>query len=761
MHFKICRLQLASLMAVLSLPAQAQVPGDSAPASRQAISLDEIIVTAERRAQRLQDTPVSVVALTGEDLDVRGITNLGVIGNYAPNVQFSRTGRAGAGGSAYGAWIRGVGNTDYTYPTDPGIGLYVDGVYIGRTLGGLLSLADIERIEVLRGPQGTLYGRNTLGGAIKVVTKAAPLSGSSAAKLLARWGSYGRKDLLASMDLPLIDDRLGVKLSAASFNSDGWGRRLLTGEDEIANERRLVFRAGLAARLTDELLLDIRADYSRQRNNGALQHMIPVQAGTPALITRFNTIAAPAENASSNLPPGSTFGPNWSLPGTYLTNSTGPLRDDFDIGGVVATLAWAPFANFELTSITAYRKLSTDIWIDGDGAPYSVSYTEEETDDEQFSQELQVSGTAFNDALRYLVGAYYFDASGDSTRLSLGYHGIYEITGLLSDARDTLNYQDFEATSYAFFTQEELKLGKGFSATVGARWNKDKKQYGLEVVRSQVPGSVIVPPSFRSTEWSSFTPKFGLNWQVNEDLLLYTSYARGFKSGGFSNPTAAMPAPVYGPEELETYEIGLRSQWYGRRLTANLTAFWSEWSEIQLTVIEPGPTGGVVSVTGNAGTAKVHGFEGEFLVRPTRQLGFSLSGSYLQNRFTELAGGVRDVTLATKLPRAPKWTMSAGAQYDIETAVGLFALRGDASYRSSQFMNIADMASLHGGHTLISARASFVPAANPRLEFAVEGKNLTDEFYNTLQMSAAPFWGVGFATPGEPREVFVTVSYTF
>src|SRR5690606_14788771 len=201
--------------------------------------------------------------------------------------------------------------------------------------------------------------------------------------------------------------------------------------------------------------------------------------------------------------------------------------------------------------------------------------------------------------LRYLAGVYYFSEKGKSRRFSESFHGVYEVTGLPSDARDTLVLQDYEAESIAIFTQEEIDLTDKLTLVLGARANWDDKTFTTETQLPQRDYFVSIPAQTRSEDWFSFTPRVGLNFKLSDDVMLYASYAEGFKSGGFGNPTAVLPTPVYGPEELATYEIGAKTRWLDGRLTLNGAAWWSDWTDIQLNVIVPGPTGGVVNVTQN------------------------------------------------------------------------------------------------------------------------------------------------------------------
>ena len=744
-------LYVSVVAALTPLASQAQAQSDTP-------HVEEVVVTAQRREENLQDTPISIAAFGEEALIQRGMTNLRNVTNYTPNVEVTVTNRPTAGGSAYAAWIRGVGTGDYAYPTDPGIGLYVDGVYLARTLGGLMSISDIERIEVLRGPQGTLYGRNTIGGAINVITSRPNLTGPAEGSLAVRYGEDNRFDAQAHINAPLIDDRVGGKLAVGVFTSDGYGKRLFDGKD-TNDEDRAIIRGGLLFKLGENADLDVRGDFSRQRNTGVLSNASSFYP-SPALVSRFNTVAAASQAAALGLPAGSLYDGRWTTTDPYTTYSGSPLQDDYDIGGASATLSISPSDAFSFKSISAWRKLQSEVRVDGDTSPFTISSTHEKIDDEQLSQEFQINGELFNDRLRYLAGVYYFKETGEGRRVSESFHGVYEITGLASDARDTLVLQDYEAESVAVFTQEEFDLTPQLTVVLGARANWDDKTFETETQLPQRNFIVSIPAQTRSEDWFSFTPRAGLNWHPTDDVLLYATYSEGFKSGGFGNPTAVLPTPVYGPEELSSWELGAKSTWLDGMLTLNGAAFFSDWSDIQLNVIVPGPTGGVVNVTQNGGDAELYGFELESVFRPTSALSFNLGVGYTHNEFTKLAGGVVGVTYDSKLPHVPEWTASLGSQYVLTTAIGDWTLRADASYRSDQYLTIADASSLEDAYTLVNARLSFAPAAVPGLEVALEASNLTDEEYLVYNQNATIF-GIQLHVPGEPRRLSAVARYRF
>jgi iron complex outermembrane recepter protein len=754
--------QMPTLRSLLLITAITSVLTSAAASAQNAASeprVEEIVVTAQRREESLQDTPISIAAFSEEALIQRGMTNLRNVTNYTPNVEVTVTNRPTAGGAAYAAWIRGVGTGDYAYPTDPGVGLYVDGVYLARTLGGLMSIADIERIEVLRGPQGTLYGRNTIGGAINVITSQPNLSGPSEGNFALRFGEDSRIDAQGNLNAALVDERVGAKLAFGVFTSEGYGKRLYDGK-QTNDEDRAIVRGGLRFQLADNTDLDVRGDFSRQRNTGVLSNAESFYPTPPALVARFNTVAAASQAAALGLPAGSVYDARWTIDDPYTTYSASKLQDDYDIGGVSATLSVSPSEAFSFKSISAWRTLETEVSVDGDTSPFTISSTNEAIDDDQLSQEFQVSGELFSERLRYLAGVFYFSEEGEGRRISESFHGVYEITGLAADARDTLVLQGYESESIAIFTQEEFDITPTLTAVLGARANWDDKTFETETRLPQRGDLVSIPAQTRSEDWFSFTPRAGLNWSPTDDVMLYANYSEGFKSGGFGNPTAVLPTPVYGPEELASYEVGAKTTWLDGMLTLNGAAFFSDWTDIQLNVIVPGPTGGVVNVTQNGGDAELYGFELESTLRPTNALTFNLGVGYTHNEFVRLAGGVVGVTYDTKLPHVPEWSASVGGQYELTTGIGEWIFRADASYRSDQYLTIADPTSLEESFTLVNARVAFHPMALQGLEVAIEASNLTDEEYLVYNQNATIF-GIQLHVPGEPRQVSAVARYRF
>ncbi|MGF7151120.1 iron complex outermembrane receptor protein [Sphingomonas zeicaulis] len=755
---------------IAATPALAQTDAAAPPPPPVNEGVEDIVVTAQRREERLQDAPLSVTALSANALTDRGVDNLADISNFAPNLELHPTNRPAGGGSAFAGYIRGVGTGDFQFPTDPGIGLYVDDVYIARSLGGLLSLEDIERIEVLKGPQGTLYGRNTIGGAINVVTTDPRMSGDARGLLKVRFGSYGRADGTALINTPLVEDVVGLKLSASYLTNDGYGRRLID-DARYGNENRFILRGALKFNLSDAVTLKLAGDYTRQRQkppSGAFLAFVPSGA-TVAKIARYNQFAAPYLNAGLGLPAGSIYDGRWVSEDAYHIYSLQPQRDDADIGGVSAILSADLSDTVTLKSITAWRTIDAHIEVDGDQTPYPLQQTRTTMQQNQYSQELQLGGTALDGRLNFLIGAYAFREDGDSTVFTRSFEGIYEAivagggTPTAADAGNTFTTFGLQATSWALFTQETFNVTDTFGITVGARYNKDRKEYSTSVMRPQ-SGLTVVPLSQAVAEWDSFTPRVALEYKPSRDALIYASFSKGFKSGGFGASTvASTPTPRYDPEKLTSYELGAKTSWLNNRLIFNVAGFYSEYRDIQLTVQSVDPvTNANLRTTRNAGGSNIKGFEVEAQAVPLRGLNLNLGVGYVDAKFDTLtdAALASGFTLDSRVPQIPDWSVNAGISYAFETGAGELTLRGDLSHKGSQFLTAADPTSFQKSYTLLGARISYEPSFLEGVQLSVEGTNLTDKLYGYYQATLAPT-GQFVAIPGAPREIYATVRFNF
>ena len=759
----------------------------SAQVAAQSAVLEEIVVTAQKRAENLQEVPVSVTAFSAANLESRSMFNLGNLSSFTPNVDINH-GKGDGGSTNAAVFIRGVGQNDFIFPTDPGVGIYLDGVYIARSIGGMLDLADVERIEVLRGPQGTLYGKNTIGGAINVVTSRP--SGETSGRVKVTFGERDRQDLEANLSLPLIDNKLYAKLALASKNQDGFSERVSSNLD-LGDTNVDAARLGLNWILSEDVSLYLSADASRIRQNGAPGTLLETFDAPGGLYGLYNGLAAPFVGAQLGLPPGSLFDDRWVTGDTDKSNGTGPTEDENDTWGVIATLDWEINENVSFKSITAYREMEATIRTDIDYSPFPIIHTDEEQDQEQFSQEFQLSGDSGK--LHWLVGAYYLTEDISDLNTTLLASGIFDTLNVLPAAvvplvpgvvcpaappapcaggagnplnaaldLDVRPYTSLDTTNWATFVHLSYALTEQLSLTLGGRYSYEEKEYFIDSVFPN-SGNIATPPTKDTQDWSKFTPKIGVDFQVNEDLMVYGSITQGQKSGGW-NPRPLQPAEFkrYDQEELTAYEIGLKSKLLDGRMTLNIAAFYSEYEDLQLFANTINPTNGSLLLTvDNAGDVDLYGFEIEIVARPTANLDINFGAGYLENEYQSLSPNT-GYSENNELPQAPKWTLNGGVQYrfDLDEALGSITVRGDVSYRSKTYNDPQNTkAIVQSGYGVVNARISWISPAET-WQSSLFVTNLNDKEYFTSAESI-PAFGIRNAVYGRPREWGVSLSYHF
>lgn len=747
-------LMAGSVMPVLAMAAEpAEKPTSDARQGDNQV--EQIVVTAQRRETNLQDTPIAITALSSRALDARGVKNLGNIENFAPNLQINQ-GRPDGGGSTAAITLRGVGQNDALFPNDPGVGLYIDGVYSARAYGGLIGLVDTDRIEVLRGPQGTLFGRNTIGGAVNIVTT--PPSQQFGGRVNLTYGSYNRFEAKGSINAPLIEDKLALRISAGFTRADGLGKQLTTGQP-MANENRAVVRAALRATPSNDVTIDLVADYTRQRQNPAAGKLLTTVPSTTGLIQGlFNPVIAGIENAKYGLPANSIYDNRFVTSGRYDNYGTAPLADNLDSGGAALTVTWKASDALTFKSITAARAYKAHIALDQDYSPYSVIATDDRQNQEQYSQELQAFGKLLDGRFRYLVGLYYFKELGRDYNFANIVPGTLQVAGFeIAQLGDI----GLNATNYAAFGQFDFDILDKLTLTVGLRQNHEHKQFNRQFTHIQ-GGDVFIPYQILEKSWNSFTPRVGLNWKATENAMVYASYAEGFKGGGWNpRPTsAAAGIRPFEPETIKTYELGAKTQWFDRRLTFNVAGFYSSYSNIQLPVAYGLSDGTLVIETQNAGRSHIHGLEVELAARPIREVSIQIGYGYLDNKYVSIVPGA-SITSSNRLPDAPKHTLNIGADYRFDLgASGSLTFRGDASYRSTVFKDAVNTPLIsQPSFWLVSGRITWA-SANERYNVQVYGTNLFDTKYLATGFDASSL-GAAVGYYGRPREFGVQASYKF
>jgi iron complex outermembrane recepter protein len=766
---------------VSASPALAQ----EAPVSTDAVGVEEITVTARRRQESLQDTPISISAVTAEGLSQRSIDNVTQIGDFTPNVKFNSSVPVSASNATAAIFIRGIGQNDYQLSADPGVGLYLDGVYISRGVGNILDVLNVERIEVLRGPQGTLFGRNTIGGAVSVVTKKP--SDTLGGSLELTTGRFNRAQIKGSIDLPLAQ---GVYSSFSGFyhNRDGYVKGVLPNSPDLGDTNTYAGRFALRLEPSSDVTIDLAVDGTRSREESAPNVMIAVDETAPAA-AYWNAAYSGAPGICTDLTNPARlsdtrcYNSQWALApyrhgGTFQTIST-PFNtfnrhpyqsaSDLNIWGASGTIEWKLADGISAKSITAYRKV-TGFWTrESDHSPASIIQTNSQWKQDQFSQEVQLLGDAFDKKLNWVIGGYYSDESGNHRDLVEIVDAVFLSGAVLS------------GKSLAFFGQATYEMVENLNLTAGIRWTQDKKTFNnanqFVVEAGFLTGAPLNPdgsglqngdplmgPLGQTTaiKDEAWTPMVSLSYRWSPELLTYLSYSKGFKGGGFTQrvfpPFANIPS--FRPEKSTTYEFGFKSDLLDRRLRLNGALFWNDYSDLQITVNDP--TLGFAPIIQNAAKARIKGVELELMARPTDALRIEAGIGYLDAayRSVDIRALNAGVTKDTRLQNAPKWTLSAGASYEIETPIGKFTPRVDWSYRSTVYNDAVNTPLLiQDGYHLVNATLAYADDSNAwSVKLGV--KNLTKEVYLGSGY-ADSFGGITEGVYGRPREWYLSVGYKF
>jgi iron complex outermembrane receptor protein len=658
-----------------------------------------------------------VTVLGAQDLARRSITNLVDVAASTPNLRVSAGPQGGSSGHYF---VRGVGQLDFIASMDPGVGVYVDGVYLGRTTGSTFDLLDVERIEVLHGPQGTLYGRNTIGGAINVVAVAPPPERRALAAVTL--GERNRHEGRLLLGAP-IGESLTANVAALAKGEDGWQRRLADG-GRFGDERTYAARGTFDWEPSDDL--DVRATLDATQSRGT---------------------ADPHYLAGANAARGGR--PQFLVDDPLTTWSGFAPRDDLDVRGAALTVSYA-LPRLTLKSIAAHRTLDSSTGIDFDGSPFPDLDQGVVTAQNQRSEELQASGTAAGGRLNWLAGAFLFREDVEQ-----GIPIVFYATSIAQN-----NALDNRST--ALFTHLTYALSDKLSLSGGVRSTVETKEHTFE---NHIEGSDGAIPLFVPTtledRWRSFTPKVGAEYRVRDALLLYASWSEGFRSGGFNGrPLGNGDFLAYEPETLRTLEVGVKSEWLEERLRFNGALFTSRYDDIQLSRTAIAADGTPIVVTGNAGATEVYGLEAELTAAATQHLLLSAGVGYLHNDYTRIEPGAA-VPPGGKLPVAPRWTLNAAAEHVVAAASGGM-LRSRIEYvytsRYNYFFDNPPL-SWEPPYRLWNLRVAYEPAAD--WEIAALVRNLTDERHARFREDVMATFGVAIVWPTPGREWGAELRYRF
>ncbi len=721
--------------------------------------LEEITVTARKREEGLQNTPIAISAFSGDSLEYRGVTNVGEIAQFTPNLSFQNNPSFGGASNSAAIYIRGVGQKEFLPTVDPGVGLYVDGVYIARSVGGILDLVDVERVEVLKGPQGTLFGRNTIGGAISITTKKPHDQMEGAVS--ATYGTDERINLKGSVNLP-ISDKFFSKFAVAYMKQDGYVLRddgLDLGDDDT-----LTGRATFLMIPSEDLEISFSIEGSRDRENGPALTMIginfagpnPLSLAPPPPMVTIHNVGANLGAGGGPVPcafPGQTL--NLAVPGCFddrfnfngeeRTASTAPAFSESDLWAANLNIDWAVNDNISLRSITAYRDLDAFFGRDGDHSPHTISQFTDVLEQEQFTQEFQILGTSFEEKLNWILGAYYFKESGVSTN-----ELAFTITRFRSGG-------DYDNKSAALFAQGTYDATDRFHITAGVRYTDETKKFtpdqiihenifalavgtGLSDVEAPflAAGTRILPFLEKELTYDNFDPYLNLSYDVSEDLMVYASYSEGFKSGGFSQrvfppvvpPFTAPPGtpdidliPTFLPEFVQVYELGFKFSGMEGKMRLNGAAYYTDYTDLQVQVFTS-----VAPITKNAGAATIKGFELEMQATPADGWFVEAGIGYIDAGYDELDFTETLVDIDNNLDRVSKWTVSTAISKEISLGnSGALIPRVDWAYRSEFDNDAFNTPEIHqDGYNLVNASLTW-ENADENIALIAGVKNLTDE----------------------------------
>ena len=852
-----CTLGTISLFA-LAAAAQAQ-QGPAATAPAESGTLEEVIVTAQRRSENVQNVPIAISAFTAETLQSRNLVDVRAIGNLSPGVNLDAGAPFSGDRSVLSASIRGIGQDDFAFNLNPGVGVYLDGVYLARTIGANQQLLDVDRIEILKGPQGTLFGANTIGGAISIVTH----TPGDTARFIgsATGGSYDRRDFAFTADLPISSTLLST-ISVSSQNQTGWQKVIpypsttpygqvpfvvdpqnaypkagYQTSDNYGGTGVQTVRGKLLWKASDKLNVTFTADWSHEDQTALPYTVLGMYSGNLNSSTFSTLYNLCISNGAGSLPGAifaaggppppvvaAGFAPNFGLgcshpraripgvsiggaallgagyvggpagpynylnhPGTaylgtnqpriwdsYAAANTGNIDTTYangpdfarnDVFGFSATAVYDLSDTLQLKSISGYRQISWNIGTDLDGTPETLQEVTDRQHQFQVSEEVQLLGKALDNRLNYVAGLYYFKEAGYV-------HDFVPFESLLF-VDDLAN--DVTNTDYAAFFHGDFRLNDRWGFTAGGRYTDVQTKFlGGQSDLNNFPFFGPGPDNiFRyfpavpdSQTWHIFDPTAGVQFHINDDMMTYLSWSKGFKQGGWTTRLSAqIPSPTdarFDPEYSSTYELGMKSEWFGHRLLANAAVYYTDYKGIQLNIQQ-----GISPVYTNAGDAKIKGAELEMQWLVGGGLQLNLTGAYIDAYYTKVnpnanfpqyalpdgttvcpAGppicGVQwaGVTaLDAKLPKTPKWKGTFDPEYTIrlpnEAAVHFIP---SFTYTTEMFNDSLNTPQLRRPATRSLDASLHYVSADELYDVALGGTNLTNDRYPT---AGSPNYGAG------------------
>ncbi len=726
------------------------------------VEVEEITVTARKREENLQVTPLSVTSLGVAQIEDATALTLVDLSNMVPNLRID----TGATGYSARAYSRGIGTADPIVTRDPSVGIYLDGVYLPRGQGSLRDLAEIERVEVLRGPQGTLYGRNTIGGAVNLISKKPDLA-ERFADMRVRYGNYRFTDTQGSVNLPLVPEKLGIRISGGSRSRQGYGENLLHSEYGD-DERYLGGRTSVLWQPFDGFDALFSADATREHSTGRAGQC-RYSATSQAALGQVPSIV-PAVNGATGF--STLCNASGARDIDYSANQDGEI--DLDTMGFASTLSWELSDALRVKSISSWRRVEV-------GQDWDIDYTSvafgSMTDSEQdqadtWSQEFTFSGSAFADSVDWTTGLYSFwEKTRPGLPITLAAPGVVGLGLSFAELNKTDNQ------NFAWYGQATWRTTDRLALTGGVRRLTERKgwehkRFALASLTTLGAQTVGIDTSDRFDAW---TGMFNVSYDVTDEMMLYGQWARGYKSGGFNGRTnPALPATLEGfdPEKLNSFELGMKSEWLERRLVLNASVFHQKSKNLQQTLLSADASGQFASIVRNAAKATIRGAEVEVRAVPFR--GFSLFSSLgvTDAKYEENARTKRDNLPATTTSlvdrkhedffNTPAYNLIVGGSYQVPTRAGLLTLgsswygQSEVNFSPSEDMQGSGFAK-QGKYALVDSRVSML-LNDGVTEIALFGKNLFDRRYIDNAIDLTDGFAVVNVSFGAPRTFGIEIS---
>ncbi|WP_242123415.1 TonB-dependent receptor [Sphingobium sp. Sx8-8] len=770
-------------------------PGQATnPATVTNETLQDIVVVARRIAENQQRVPVAVTAQSGEALQQQNAVRVPDIARLSPGISFAA---AAATPTALAITVRGQVQTDVLATLDPSVGTYVDGFYWARAYGLNADLLDVQSAQVLRGPQGTLFGRNTTGGALLLQTNDPDFNGVSGS-LSATYGRFNERIGTAILNLPLVEDKVALRGAFSVNKRDGFFTNDVNGH-KLGERNSYAGRVKLLLKPTETLSLLLSGEYFRTNAITRPFQLVYASPTSPANIEA--ALEANPANAALLATPaglGQLIGIGGGIFSQYIANTratdhAGVNEDPRSFAKAQTYMATATLDTFfgSVKLIGGYRRIRADANLDLDGSPVNIVRTEGQQSLESYSGEFQVNGQVFDDRLNFTTGLFAFHEGGTDQSTSIALPVLTRISsgGILPR---TIYFGDIKTNSMGLYAQGTFRLDDRFSVVGGLRYSIDDK--GITsfnrtvdddtgallqclIVGSQ-PGTCRI---HRSDEFKGWSYTAGLNYQITPDMLLYIKTSKGFRSGGQNLRASGLGGTAFvpfQPEIAREHEVGFKGEFLDHRLRFNIAAFYNKVSDIQRTTVVTTVINGVTStsaIVSNAGKARFWGGEAELAARLFSGFTLSATGAMVQPKYLKFAddsGDRRDEAFQF----VTKYNFSLAADYEHELGFGRGTLHVDYAWRGRTPLNnfrtivtpgqsAADVEGIKKALTAtaggeLNARAG-VSLMDDSLELAVFGRNILNRrFYNTGLLFSAPL-NVGSAQRNDPVTYGVTATFRF